>query len=541
MCDCSTTNKSTGNLCDGSLSKGNVIIYVWRKRDTEFIAENLIASGVSGGVVVYHGGMDASARSRAQSRFMRGKARVCVCTVAFGLGINKADVDAVVHLNLPASPEHYLQEIGRAGRDGRAAKAIALILQNEVVVRHSLAYSDLISESQVMTLLMSLRASVRSAITELSSGGESSEDTAMQGSLHIALPLESTVTALDIKAESVETLLSLMEERCPEDPLIRVQGKVNDLVTVLLKRRHLEKLAAVEHVAMCIQKCGRRIDQDKSDPGEDSFSRRAALEAYSFGLYEFSATRCAVLLGPQAETRHVFAALRRLQNAGELELSFQPLSLALQLKVEDKGKILFSAQEEALDDLAMDLTKQISDHVRTGAQKVLDINEILAEISEVRDDDSSSNGPGETEKSARLARFQALVKEKISGGTATDCDNHAVAFATLSESDERNVAFDAASLKRDLLSACAEYLNVVDSNSSVGLCEILFPDYVAMCLSKFFHGIAMVRTPLSNFASHPLFGKWRNVRFDCILASVKRAVSAVAAEAPIPATRNKRH
>ena len=538
MSDCSTANKSAGQLSDGSLSKGNVIIYVWRKRDTEVIAETLMASGVSGGVVVYHGGMDASARSRAQGRFMRGKARICVCTVAFGLGINKADVDAVVHLNLPASPEHYLQEIGRAGRDGRAAKAIALILQNELVVRHSLAYSDLISESQVMTLLMSLRASVRSAITELSSGGESPESTVMQGTLHIALPLESTATALDMKAESVETLLSLMEERCPEDPLITVQGKVNDLVAVLLKRRQLDKLAAVEHVAMCIQKCARRLDQDESDPGKDSFSRRAALEAYSFGLYEFSATRCAVLLGPQAETRHVFAALRRLQSTGELELSFQPLSLALQLKVEEKGRMLFVAQEEALDDLAKDLTKQFSDHVRTGAQKVLDIHEILTKISEVGDD-NASHGPGETEKSARLVRFQALVKEKISGGTTTDCDTLSVAFSTLSESDERNVAFDAASLTRDLLSACAEYLNIVDSNLSVGLCERVYPDYTALCLSKFFHGIAMVRAPLSNFAGHPLFGKWRNVRFDCILESVSRAVSAVAAKVTMPTTINK--
>ena len=50
---------------------------------------------------------------------MRGKARICVATVAFGLGINKADVVGVVHLYLSASPEHYLQEIGRAGRDGK--------------------------------------------------------------------------------------------------------------------------------------------------------------------------------------------------------------------------------------------------------------------------------------------------------------------------------------------------------------------------------------------------------------------------------------
>lgn len=52
----------------GSLSKGSVIVYVWRQCDTEIVAENLNASGVTGGVVVYHGGMDSGSRSRAQSK-----------------------------------------------------------------------------------------------------------------------------------------------------------------------------------------------------------------------------------------------------------------------------------------------------------------------------------------------------------------------------------------------------------------------------------------------------------------------------------------
>jgi ATP-dependent DNA helicase Q4 len=52
----------------GSLSTGSVIVYVWRQHDAEVIAENIQASGISGGVVVYHGGMDAASRAKAQSR-----------------------------------------------------------------------------------------------------------------------------------------------------------------------------------------------------------------------------------------------------------------------------------------------------------------------------------------------------------------------------------------------------------------------------------------------------------------------------------------
>jgi superfamily II DNA helicase RecQ len=79
----------------GKLSKGSVIVYVWRQKDTEAVAESLVAAGVSGGVVVYHGGMDANRRAKSQSRFMRGKARIVVATVAFGLGIDKADIVGV--------------------------------------------------------------------------------------------------------------------------------------------------------------------------------------------------------------------------------------------------------------------------------------------------------------------------------------------------------------------------------------------------------------------------------------------------------------
>lgn len=56
------------SIPDGTLSKGSVIVYVWRQRDAEVIAEQLIADGISGGVVIYHGGMNADARARAQSK-----------------------------------------------------------------------------------------------------------------------------------------------------------------------------------------------------------------------------------------------------------------------------------------------------------------------------------------------------------------------------------------------------------------------------------------------------------------------------------------
>ncbi|HEX4651478.1 MAG TPA: RecQ family ATP-dependent DNA helicase [Granulicella sp.] len=85
-----------------------------------------LASMLGGRAAAYHAGLEPSVRERVQRHFQTGKLEVVVATIAFGMGIDKADVRTVLHIALPASVEAYYQEIGRAGRDGLPSRTILL-------------------------------------------------------------------------------------------------------------------------------------------------------------------------------------------------------------------------------------------------------------------------------------------------------------------------------------------------------------------------------------------------------------------------------
>lgn len=123
-----------------ALESGATIVYVTLQRTAEEVAKQLVAQGFN--AQPYHAGLGAEQRSGVQDAFMDGRCTVIVATIAFGMGIDKADIRTIIHYNLPKTIENYMQEIGRAGRDGLSSFCEMLACSDDYTVLENFSYGD---------------------------------------------------------------------------------------------------------------------------------------------------------------------------------------------------------------------------------------------------------------------------------------------------------------------------------------------------------------------------------------------------------------
>ena len=134
------------------------IVYAGTRAGAEEIAE-MLSSELGEEAVAYHAGLDRERRAVAQRRFLADDVRVIVATNAFGMGVDKANVRTVLHAGVPSSLEAYYQEAGRAGRDGRPARAVLLAENRDKALHVHFIKRDEVDEHLPAALHDRLRAS----------------------------------------------------------------------------------------------------------------------------------------------------------------------------------------------------------------------------------------------------------------------------------------------------------------------------------------------------------------------------------------------
>ena len=135
---------------------GQGIVYFSSKKLAEQTAA-FLKERSSKRMMAYHGGMSQEDRILVQQQFQTGQLDVICATSAFGMGINKEDIRFIIHFHLPTQLESYLQEIGRAGRDGRQSVSFILYTPGDEWIAYQLIESELADELQINKWKLSLK------------------------------------------------------------------------------------------------------------------------------------------------------------------------------------------------------------------------------------------------------------------------------------------------------------------------------------------------------------------------------------------------
>ncbi|XP_067932651.1 ATP-dependent DNA helicase Q4-like [Watersipora subatra] len=208
----------------------SIIIYCTRRERTDSLA-SLIRSTLPGETTAkvpvaesYHAGLTAAKRRGVQKLFMNGKLRIVVATVAFGMGLDKSDVRAVIHYNIPKGFESYIQEIGRAGRDGLPAECHVFLEPEgtDIAELEKHTYADSVDQSSVRKLLSMLYQPCKCQMLADSMKQVSQCDTIegnVAGSVcpghERPIVLQSAISQLNATEQVIATLLFYLELQNP--------------------------------------------------------------------------------------------------------------------------------------------------------------------------------------------------------------------------------------------------------------------------------------------------------------------------------------
>jgi len=252
---------------------GPAIVYVTLQATAETLAAHLREHGVA--ALAYHAGMAAEERGRVQDAFMASDTLVIVATIAFGMGIDKADIRYVYHYNLPKGVESYAQEIGRAGRDGEKSVCEMFVSLRDTLVLENFVLGDTPDTESIASLLSEVL------------GGEE----------HLLLSPPALANRHDIRELVVRTLLTYLEL----DGYLRALGHIYTNYTLTPNKPSAEMLAPFDAPRQAfLRKILSRCKKKKS------------------GAFDLDVAETALEIGEPRE--RIVAALEFLDNRGDIGL-----------------------------------------------------------------------------------------------------------------------------------------------------------------------------------------------------------------------------
>nr|XP_027195619.1 ATP-dependent DNA helicase Q4-like [Dermatophagoides pteronyssinus] len=227
----------------------SIIIYCTRRDDCEHLASYIRTSlqfeknyrQTESFAECYHAGLSSQQRRDIQRRFLQNKLRIVVATIAFGMGINKKDVMAVIHYDMPKSFENYVQEIGRAGRDGHPAICHLILDDNysDLYRLQNFIYANGVDRENISKFihLVYEQCHCRRLVEifeDLNTDNNNDDNVKIDCPRHpVALPIFTTEIETDIKSEVLLTILMMLENKNNE--LNDINGELNGQQSFAIK------------------------------------------------------------------------------------------------------------------------------------------------------------------------------------------------------------------------------------------------------------------------------------------------------------------